>query len=111
MSGLYAYISGPMTGYPDLNRRAFADAASKIEQTRPYTLVIDPSEVSNPEWGWADYMRHHLRTIVTTKSLTVVTLPGWECSRGARLEVYVAHQLGIPVLPLDAYLTTDEGKP
>lgn len=43
MSGLYAYISGPMTGYPDLNRRAFADAASKIEQTRPYLAYPETS--------------------------------------------------------------------
>jgi hypothetical protein len=34
----------------------------------------------------------------------VVTLPGWQNSKGARLETHVAAELGIPVVELDDYL-------
>lgn len=34
----------------------------------------------------------------------IAVLPGWECSRGARLEVDVAHALRLPVLPVDQWI-------
>ena len=29
---------------------------------------------------------------------------GWDCSRGARMEVDVAHALRLPVLPVEAWI-------
>ena len=40
-------------------------------------------------------------------SAAVVTLPDWQRSRGASLEVFVAAQLGLDVLPLDAALAQE----
>lgn len=34
----------------------------------------------------------------------VVVMPGWEASQGARLEVHVARECGIPVVELDALI-------
>ena len=91
------YISGPMSGYPDYNRAAFHAAAAALRVSRD---VANPAElVLGEDAEWADYMRHHLATIADEVT-EVVVLPGWEASRGARLEVHVAHALGIQVVPL-----------
>lgn len=90
------YVSGPMTGYPGLNFEAFHVAVARLE---PYVEVLDPTR-HGTEGEWADFLRKDLADVMRADA--VVVLPGWECSRGARLEVDVAHSLGIQVLPLDA---------
>lgn len=99
------YISGPMTGYPDYNRPAFhaAEAAIRGAKGRHWNVDNPASLDLGPEAKWQDYMRRHIVTIGTRVSEMVV-LPGWECSRGARLEVDLAHALGIPVVPLAVFL-------
>lgn len=97
------YISGPMTGYPDFNRAEFHHAESWLTDLADET-IINPAAVDlGADATWADYMRHHLATIASEVH-QVVTLNGWESSRGARLEVHVALELGIPVLPLGVLL-------
>jgi len=89
------YISGPMTGYPDYNRPAFQNAARNLRLAGHDP--IDPSR--HPEQpSWADYMRLDLADLVEADA--VALLPGWEASRGARLEVDVAHALGITTSPI-----------
>lgn len=102
------YISGPMSGYPDFNRGAFGDAEADIRWAKGEHWPIDNPATLNlgPSATWHDYMRRHIATISTRVSEMVV-LPGWEVSRGARLEVDIAHALGIPVMPLDAYLAKE----
>lgn len=90
------YISGPMTGYPDLNYPAFFAAEETVRALGHETL----NPARHPAKGsWADYLRLDLADVLAAEQ--VVVLPGWEASRGAALEVHVAHQLGIPVLPID----------
>lgn len=92
------YISGPMTGYANLNRLAFENAGI-ILAARGHVPVspadIVPS-VDAPEWS--DYLRADLAVLVACDGIAV--LPGWEASRGAQLEVHVAHALGMNVLPI-----------
>lgn len=96
------YISGPIAGYPGDNRTAFDTAAAAL--TGVGHLTINPFEVpvgvEHPTW--ADYLRADLRALLFAEG--VATLPGWQESRGASLEVHVAKALGIPVKPLDAWL-------
>lgn len=98
------YLSGPMSGYPGLNYDAFHTAEKIINQSDPTIEVINPASVDLGEHGsWEAYMRHHIEVIVRDVH-AIVTLPGFECSRGAALEVYLAHQLGIPVMPLATWM-------
>src|SRR5437763_13955511 len=90
------YISGPMTGYDNGNHPAFAAAAQYLRACG--FEVLSPHEVKLADPTWVNYMRADIALVV--RAQTVVTLAGWECSRGARLEVLIAHTLGIPVLPL-----------
>lgn len=100
------YISGPMTGYPDYNRAAFRHAEAVVRDLRGDCWNIDnPAALDLGESAtWQDYMRRHVVTIGTRVSEMVV-LPGWEVSRGARLEVDLAHALSIPVMPLTLYVS------
>lgn len=99
------YISGPMTGIEDFNYPAFNEAAALL-RARGYT-PLNPADneshnpTSTPQpWAW--YMRHALRQLVDAHA--VATLPGWENSRGAVMEVETAERLGIPVAPLTDWL-------
>lgn len=51
---------------------------------------------------WADYLRKDLIAMLTDCT-AVATLPGWESSRGALLEVHVAGALGMRVESVDSW--------
>jgi hypothetical protein len=95
------YISGPMSGLPDLNFPAFHGAAKRLRAAGHD--VVSPAEMDDPEdttehdWGW--YLRRDLKALVDCEA--VVVLPGWKDSKGARLETSVAAQLGMPLYSLD----------
>lgn len=96
------YVSGPMSHYEDFNFPAFTAACVAL---RALGLeVLSPHEVGEDgeAKAWADYMRKDLPLLARCRS--VVTLEGWQHSRGAVLEVHIAHQLGMPVLPLHVVL-------
>lgn len=96
------YLSGPMSGYPEHNHPQFAIAA-KLLRERGYEIV-NPIEFDE-EAGrpWSDYLRKDIRALMDCGG--VITLPGWQESRGATLEVHIAHALGMTVLPLSVALT------
>nr|WP_237142825.1 DUF4406 domain-containing protein [Pseudomonas lurida] len=51
----------------------------------------------NPEGGtWTDCMRRDIVALMECD--TVATLPGWEKSKGACLEVLIAERLGMTVV-------------
>ena len=84
------YLSGPISGLPDLNRPAFAQAAAHLRALG--WLVINPHELEHAApSGWADYMRVDLAAMMTADA--ILMLPGWEDSRGARLELTLARDL------------------
>ncbi|RMQ98466.1 hypothetical protein ALP94_04655 [Pseudomonas savastanoi pv. glycinea] len=85
------YISGPMTGLPEYNFPAFAAEAERLRGLG--FDVVNPAEI-NPEGGtWEECMRRDVAMLVTCDH--VATLPGWDKSQGAQLEVYIADRLGI----------------
>ncbi|WP_304458991.1 DUF4406 domain-containing protein [Alicyclobacillus sendaiensis] len=92
------YIAGPMTGLPDYNYPAFFRAAEAIRALGDEPL--NPAEgVTDLHQPWAWYMRRALRLLLDADA--VAMLPGWQSSRGARLEYVIAQQLGMPVIELD----------
>lgn len=95
------YISGPMTGLPDFNYPAFHAAAAELRGAGLH--VENPAESKAPDCNsWIGYMRLAVAQLATCDY--VVTLPGWERSRGARIEVELARGLGFPVKPLHEFL-------
>lgn len=89
------YISGPMTGLPEFNFPAFNEAARFLRGVGH--TVINPAENfgGDTTLSWTDYIRKDIADILTVEGVAV--LPGWEESRGARLEVSIARALGLPV--------------
>jgi hypothetical protein len=90
-----AYVSGPMTGYPEFNYPAFHQA-SRALQVEGYA-VLSPADNfgGNTTYERELYMEQDIRNVLNSD--LVVVLPGWERSAGARLEVAVAYECGIPV--------------
>lgn len=99
------YVAGPMSSMQDFNYPEFFTVANALRELGHE--VINPAEtngptieealkdvVSNP-MEWEDYMRIDLRSITQVDALCL--LPGWQFSKGARLEVTVAKALGIPI--------------
>ena len=92
------YISGPMTGYEGFNYPAFNRAETWL--TDMGYDVLNPAR--HPQQAtWVDYLRLDLADVLRADAVAV--LPGWEASRGAALEVHVAHSLGMTVLPIDQW--------
>ena len=88
------YLSGPMTGLPGLNFAAFHAMTTNL-RAGGHT-VTNPAEL-NPDGGtWNDCMRRDIAALMDCD--TVATLPGWEHSKGARLEVLIAERLGMTVV-------------
>ena len=88
------YLSGPMTGLPGLNFPAFAAMTANLRADGH--TVTNPAEL-NPDGGsWNDCMRRDIVALMECD--TVARLPGWEHSKGARLEVLIAERLGMTVV-------------
>lgn len=89
------YLAGPMTGFEDFNFPAFNKMAAEL-RARGY-VVENPAEHGVVEGAdWADYMAYDLTRLGLCGQ--VALLPGWENSKGARLEVHIARELGMQVV-------------
>ena len=89
------YVAGPMSGLPDFNYLAFDRKAAELRAQG--WAVENPAENPVPACGsWAGYMRMALRQLSTCTHIHM--LPGWEQSKGARLERHIAEQLGLEVV-------------
>lgn len=89
------YIAGPMTGLPDFNYPAFNAVADSLRAEG--VKVLNPAENPEPPCkSWNGYMRMALAQLIQCD--TVVLLPGWEDSRGARIEAHLAEQLEMRIV-------------
>lgn len=88
------YISGPMAGIPEHNFPAFHAAAAEL-RAAGYE-VVNPAEIDRSGSSWEDCLRADLREMCTCDSIAL--LPGWEGSKGANLELHVAHRIGMRVM-------------
>jgi hypothetical protein len=94
------YLSGPMSGYPDHNFKTF-NAVTKWLRAMGHN-VINPVEL-NPDVGvaWAECLKTDIIALMGCD--VVATLPGWELSRGAVLEVHIAQALGYKCVPVHVF--------
>ncbi len=97
------YLSGPMTGLPDLNFPAFHAAAAQLRQAG-YT-VVNPAEIEQADQGnWLACMWTDIAAMAAARVDGVATLPGWDASRGAHAEVKLAWSLGLDVFSVDEWI-------
>lgn len=104
MSRETLYLSGPMSGRAAHNYPAFHDAAKRLRDLG--YRVLNPAEIDSTltdGWRHADYMRRDLKLLWRCDA--VAMLPHWETSRGAGIEVQVAHAIGLPVLAVEEWLS------
>lgn len=100
------YLAGPMTGIADLNFPAFHAAAAKLRASG--YEVINPAEINpDPAAGWNACMRADIAQLVTCDAIAL--LPGWEHSKGARLENLIATALGMRTVFVGRFSEGREG--
>ena len=88
------YISGPMSGYEDLNFPSFHKAAALVRARGD--LVINPAEVNpDPEADWFECIIEDIKWV--SKCDGIYLLQGWESSNGAQIQFLVADKLGLVV--------------
>jgi nucleoside 2-deoxyribosyltransferase len=101
------YLAGPMRGIPEYNFPAFHSAAARLRSWGHEVWSPAENDVTadgfDPARDAAQPMKHYMERDLPEvyRSDAVAVLPGWRDSAGARLEVYVAEQCGIPVLDAD----------
>lgn len=104
------YISGPISGRENNNFNEFAIVEEKLnalghETINPHTICehVKRSDFETDLDHWCACMRLCL-SIMCQKANYVVTLKGWEQSRGATIEVGMARELCVPVESAVMYL-------
>jgi hypothetical protein len=97
------YISGPITGFPDLNKPAF-DAAEALLRSQGAVDIFNPHSVPAPQPDCAkspdELWRYYMKACVRELALCdiVYFLAGWQNSRGAVWEHKIADMLGLKML-------------
>ena len=86
------YISGPMSGIKNFNYESFAEAESRL---RHLGEVVNPAKIEPSVKTWEGYMRADIKALVDCDAVYV--LPGWENSKGARIEIAIAVGLGMDI--------------
>lgn len=96
------YLAGPMTGYPEHNYPAFRDTAAWLRSKGHYVYSpherlpqTDGDRVGTVELRQAfnDYCR-----FICLEADTIVLIPGWKESRGAKAEHQLAINCGLDVI-------------
>ena len=103
------YLAGPMTGIPQQNIPAFRSAAFKLRTLWDLDIIspveLDGAEVEaeamkpgiGPPYGpiaghtYGALLGRDVRIVIDEVD-GIILLPGWENSRGARIECYVGLQ-------------------
>lgn len=109
------YVAGPMTGYPEWNFPAFAEAARDL---RAHGFeVVSPHEIDleggfDPSGDGAGFdLRAALERDVeeVLKADGLALLEGWQESSGAVVEVLTAGSAGTPAHPVREWLQAAKG--
>lgn len=91
------YVSGPMTGLPDMNFPAFHAAAEVLRELGHE--VVNPADAgAGAGLSYEDYLRRDLADLLGCNAICL--LPGWERSKGATVEEHMARALGFVFVEL-----------
>lgn len=112
----HIYLAGPMTGFTAYNVGLFRQEAAHARMRYGPALVITPFETNSRVWrrhygrdfdpyhDHCDYGDPLIKEMIVEdvqamlKSDLVIALDGWMRSRGAGVEVQLAHLAAIPVV-------------
>jgi len=95
MGNMIVYIAGKVSGIEMEARVLFKTA--EIELLLQGHDVINPMELPHDhDKTWQSYMRECISAMMKADALYL--LPNWRESKGARIEVQLAHNLGIKIL-------------
>ena len=103
MPKIRLYLAGPMSGIKDKNKFLFNKVAIMLRKKG--FDVINPWELdANDKVSktWEQFLIRDLKQLLDCN--VIVTLPDWQESRGATLEVFIATQLKKQVISSDYYL-------
>lgn len=111
------YTAGPMSNIAQFNYPAFIAAAAALRDAG--YEVVSPAELDNPDdraaalaspdghmlnytsgtgKSWGDFLSRDVKLLADDGIEAIVVLPGWEKSRGARLETFVGSRMcGMPI--------------
>lgn len=92
---LKVYVSGPMTGIPDLNFPAF-DKARDICLACGYE-VVSPADLERARGllPYEEALRDDFRHLLECDQ--ILMLKGWQHSNGARVEFVIAKAIGLTI--------------
>jgi hypothetical protein len=97
------YISGPMTGLPEFNFPAFHAAAATLRNSGHE--AVNPAEINAETGGdWHYYLKADIKALCDCNALAL--LPGWQNSKGAHLELHIAHRLGLEIGTVDEFVSS-----
>lgn len=104
------YIAGPMTGLPQLNFPSFIDAAKQLREAG-YEVISPAEECPNEEgdaMDWKTAMKIVLHAVIDVDG--IATLLNWQLSKGAKLEIHIANELGMPVKTVAEWIKDYDAK-
>ena len=87
------YLSGPITG---IKVDSFGEAQLFIEKLGHE--VVNPTDLNAPGTDWTEAMRVDIKALIYCDG--IVMLPNWSASKGAKLEIMIARELGLKVFYL-----------
>lgn len=95
------YLAGPMTGLPGFNYERFNSTTSTL---RGFGFdIANPAEHKLPSnASYNDYLKAGIKKMMDCD--TVILLPGWENSNGARLERELAIKLNMDIIESEDFL-------
>jgi len=95
MGDMIIYIAGKVSGMENEAKLAFKLAEKELNLQGHD--VINPMELPHDhDKTWQSYMRECISAMMKADALYL--LPNWRESKGARIEVQLAHNLGIKIL-------------
>jgi hypothetical protein len=97
IEGKKVYVSGPMTGIKDFNYPAFECAELFFKNLG--AVVYSPHKAPCFK-SWEDYMRYDIKMLCDCEYIFM--LEGWENSKGAKIEKYIAESIGIKTIYHDS---------
>lgn len=91
-----------MTGISEWNFPAFHAAAAKLRAIGHDVTNPAENDDGDTSMSWDYYMRQDIAHIMSVEGVAV--LPGWQGSRGARLELLLASSLRLPIFEAETMI-------